>query len=112
MRARSSVRARAPGMVPQAAGRLGAIRGEPAEEVPGYLSLLVRVRRLAGALGGAEERVRVLDRPGRAHLPGRQPAYEAVRVLGMADRRGPPRAPRSDLPCRSAIPRTRTASYA
>ena len=30
----------------------------------------------------------VLDRRGRAHLPRRQPAHQAVRVLGVGDRRG------------------------
>ena len=38
------------------------------------------------AVGRAARRGRVLGRPRRAGLPGRQPAHEAVRVLGVADR--------------------------
>ena len=34
------------------------------------------------------ERRALLDRAGRAHLPRRQPAHEAVPLLGVADRRG------------------------
>ncbi len=33
-----------------------------------------------------QERRRLLDRAGRAHLPRRQSAHQALRVLGMADR--------------------------
>ena len=33
-----------------------------------------------------------LGRPRRARLPRRQPAHQAARVLGVADRRGPRRA--------------------
>ena len=39
-------------------------------------------RGLARALGGAEERRRLLGRRGRAHLPGGQPAHQAVRRSG------------------------------
>ena len=41
---------------------------------------------------------------GRAHLPRRQPAHQAVRVLGVADRRGQARAPGRDLPGRGVHP--------
>ena len=34
---------------------------------------------------------------GRAHLPRRQPAHQAVRVLGVADRRGQARASRTSI---------------
>ena len=47
---------------------------------------------------------RPLDRPRRAHLPGRQPAHQAVRVLGVADRRRAGRAPRRALPGRGVHP--------
>ena len=43
----------------------------------------------AGAVGRAARRRPVLDRPRRARVPGRQPAHQAVRVLGVAHRRGP-----------------------
>ena len=47
-------------------------------------------------MGGAPRRRRVLDRPGRDRVPRRQPPHQAVRVLGVADRPGPPpRTPRS-----------------
>ena len=39
-------------------------------------------------------RLHVLDRPGRAHFPRRQSAHQAVRVLGVGDRRGEARASR------------------
>ncbi len=46
------------------------------------------------------ERVRVLDRRRRAHLPRRQSAHQAVRVLGVGDRADQARAPGRDLPRR------------
>ncbi len=62
VRARSSVREGASGVVPLAPRRHRAVRREPAEEIPGHLSVRLRERRLAGAVGGAAARVRVLDR--------------------------------------------------
>ena len=41
------------------------------------------------AVGGVQGHPRPLDRPRRAHLPRRQPAHQAVGVLGVADPRGP-----------------------
>ena len=97
--ARRTIRTwRAPGVVPQAAGRHRPVRREPAEEVPGHLSVQLRIRGLAGAVARARERVRVLDRRGRAHIPRRQPAHQAVPVLGMGDRRDQARASGRDLP--------------
>ena len=55
-------------------------------------------------LAGAARRRALLDRPGRLDLPRRQPAHQAVRVLGVADRRGDPRPPRDDLPGRGVHP--------
>ena len=63
------------------------VRREPAQEVPGHLSL-----RLRDALTGAElwkELPSVIDfwvGAGRAHLPRRQSAHQAVRLLGMVHR--------------------------
>ena len=45
-----------------------------------------------------------LDRPRRADLPGRQPAHQAGRVLGVADRRGPADRPRRAVPGRGVHP--------
>ena len=45
-----------------------------------------------------------LDGPRRADLPGRQPAHQAGRVLGVAARRGPPDRPRRALPGRGVHP--------
>ena len=52
------------------------------------------------AVDGAARRGAALGRPRCAHLPGRQPAHQAVRVLGMADRRGARRSPRRGVPRR------------
>ena len=56
MFAGSSVGARAPGMVPPPAGRHDQVRRESAEEISGHLSARLRVRGLAGAVGGAVRR--------------------------------------------------------
>ena len=44
---------------------------------------------------------------GVKHLPRRQPAHQALPVLGMGDRRGPGEAPRRDLPRRGLHPARR-----
>ena len=63
VRARPSVRERASGVVPLAARRHDPVRREPAEEVPGHLSVRLRVARTGAALWDElRERVRVLDR--------------------------------------------------
>ena len=56
---------------------------------------------------GCSDVVAVLDRPRRADLPRRQPAHQAVRVLGVADRRGAAGASRtsSSSPRRSRGPK-------
>ena len=59
---RSPVRAGASGVVLEAPRRHDPVRGESAEEVPGHLPVLLRDAGLARALGGAEERGRLLDR--------------------------------------------------
>ena len=53
VRARPSVRDAASGVVPAAARRQRPVRRESAEEIPGHLSVRLRVRRLARAVGGA-----------------------------------------------------------
>ncbi len=53
-----------------------------------------------GAVGRAARGRPVLGRPRCAYLPRRQPAHQAVPVLGLADRRGAARASRRDLPRR------------
>ena len=74
-------------MVPAPAGRHDQVRREPAEEVSGHLPDQLRVGRLASAVGRAEARHRVLDRPRRDDLPRRQPAHQAVPLLGVGARR-------------------------
>ena len=89
-------------MVPAAPRRDDPVRGEPAEEVPGHLPVRLRdPTDWQRALAELRERVPVLDRPGRADLPGRQPAHQAVRVLGVGDRRDQARS----TPTRSSWPR-------
>ena len=87
------------------------VRREPAQEVPGHLSLRFRVRRLARPVGGAQERRPVLDRPRRQDLPRRQPAHQAVPLLGVADRA----RCRARIPTPSSCPRPspgrRSCSY-
>ena len=68
-------------------GRDHPLRREPAQEVPGHLSARLRDRRTGRRCGRSYERRRLLDRAGRAHVPRRQPPHQAVRVLGVADRR-------------------------
>ena len=98
--ARPSVRDGAPGVVPAPTGRDDPVRREPAEEIPGHLPVRLRDRRLAGAVGRAPRCLPVLARPGHPDLSGRQPAHQALRVLGMADRRRQARLPGDDLPRR------------
>ena len=85
--ARPPVAEGAPRVVPPPAGRDAQVRREPAQALPGHLQRQLRLRGLAGALGGAARRRPLLDRPRRAGLPRRQPAHEAGAVLGVADRR-------------------------
>ena len=100
MLARSSVRQRASGVVPAASGRHAAVRRESAEEVRGHLSVRLRERGLARPVARGQSDIRLLDRAGRAHLPGRQSAHQAVRAVGMADRRDQAGASGRDLPGR------------
>ena len=62
--ARSSVGEGASRMVPPPAGRQRAVRREPAQEIPGHLSLRLRVAGMAGALGCPRGGLPLLDRSG------------------------------------------------
>ena len=62
------------------------LRREPAEEVPGHLPAQLRQRPRRGLRRGAPGHPGVA-RPRRAHLPRRQPAHQAGRLLAVADRR-------------------------
>ena len=78
---------RAPGLVPPAAGRLDQVRREPAQEIPGHRQPRLRPAGLARRCGRRCCGVVLFwVAAGRAHLPRRQPAHQAGRVLGMADR--------------------------
>ena len=62
----------------------------PPEEVPGHPPdrvLAGRRGRPRRAVGGVPRRPRALDRPRRPHVPRRQPAHQAARVLGVGDPR-------------------------
>ena len=94
----------APAMVQTSARRQRAIRRESSEEIPGHLSVRFRKQRLARLLGRTEKRHRLLDRPRRQDISRRQPAHQAVRLLGMADRRDQTRSSRCHFPGRSLYP--------
>ncbi len=99
--ARSPLRDIASGVVSLAAGWDRAVRREPAEEIRRHPAAELRDAAMEGALGGAARRGPLLDRPGRADLSRGQPAHQAVRVLGVADRRGAPPPPRCAVSGRS-----------
>ena len=68
--------------------RLDPIRREPAEEIPGHRQPRFLLRRSRGAMAALRDIVLFWVERGRAHLPRRQSAHQAVAVLGMADPRG------------------------
>ncbi len=68
--------------------------------VPGHLQRQLRHRGLARALERAPRRRAALGRSGRHGVPRRQPAHEADRLLGVADRRGAGGPSRDGLPGR------------
>ena len=105
--ARSSLAQAASGMVQAAARRLDPICRKPAEEIRGHRQSGFLLRRPRRALGGAARRRAVLGRAGRAHLPRRQSAHQAVRVLGMAHPRGPVGRSRRRSSCRKRSPARR-----
>ena len=76
---------RAPGVVHHPGRRLDRLRREPAEEVPGHLPAQLR-QRPRGPLRRVPAGRAALDLARRAHLPRRQPAHQAGRLLAVADR--------------------------
>ena len=88
----SPLRSRASGVVSPSSRRNDQVRREPAQEVPGHLSVRLRDAKRGRRCG--EELKSIVQfwiGTGRSDLPRRQPAYQAVPVLGMADpaRSGP-----------------------
>ena len=79
------------------------LRREPAEEVPGHLPDELRQRPGRDLPRGAAGR-QALDVARRPGLPGRQPAHQAGRVLGVAAQGDPAHRPRRDLPVRGVHP--------
>ena len=63
--------------------------------------------RSRGAVGGVQGDPRLLDRARREDLPRRQPAHQAVRVLGVDHPRRAGRPPRRRLPRRGVHPARR-----
>ena len=100
---------RAPRVVPPPARRHDPVRREPAEEVPGHLPARLRERRLARRCGRrCSTSFAFWIDAGRPRLPGRQPAHQAVPVLGVAastEVHAPPSRRRSSSPRRSPGPR-------
>src|SRR5437773_1476151 len=85
-------------MVPAPARRHHPVRREPAQEVRGHRAVRLRDRVVARAVGRAPVSRRVLGGAGREDPAYRQPAHQAVPVLGLAHRRGQAQAPRGHLP--------------
>ena len=87
VRARPPLREGAPGVVPPAARRHACSTPRTRRRSTRTSTRSTSRREdWRGAVGRAQERVRPLDRAGRDDLPRRQPAHQAVRVLGMGDR--------------------------
>ena len=97
---------RAPGLVRLAAGRHDPLCREPAEEVRGHRQRRFlrhgRGARLCGSRCATWSLFWV--GAGRAAVPRRQPAHQAVPVLGMADRRRARALSGRDLPRRGLHP--------
>ncbi len=72
-------------LVQAATRRLDQICRESAEEISGHPQSGFLLRRPCRALDRVSRCRPVLGRPGRAHLPRRQPAHQTVRILAMAD---------------------------
>src|ERR1043165_3766641 len=85
-------------MVPYQTGRHSAVRGESAEEISGHRSFGFRDRSVAGTVGRIETRHGLLDRARGSDFPCGQSAHEALRILGMAHRRGESYAPGRHFP--------------
>ena len=95
---------RAPGVVQPPRRRQHPLRGEPPQALPGHLPARLRQRGSRRPLARAARRAALLDRARRPGVPGRQSAHQTVRLLGVADRRRPSRAPRRRVPGRGLHP--------
>ena len=91
-------------MVRLAARRHDQVRREPAEEVRGHRQLPLLPRGDPRHLVRDARDVPALVRARREAVPRRQPAHQAVPVLGVGDRRGAGAAPGRDLPRRGLHP--------
>ena len=95
---RPPVAHRAPRVVPAAPRRHAQVRREPAQALPGHLQLQLGHRRVAVPVERLARRVPALGGLRHQVLPGRQPAHQAVRVLGVDHQGGPQGRPRRGLP--------------
>ena len=98
-----------PGVVPAAPRRHAQVRREPAQALPGHLQLQLGHAGLARAVAGVARRRHPLGRRRHQVLPRRQPAHQAVPVLGVADQGGPRARPQRGLPRRGVHPPRRHA---
>ena len=98
--ARPSVAEGAPGVVQPPARRHAEVRREPAEAYQDIYNVNFDSEDWKGLWEALRDVVLDVGEPRRHGLPRRQSAHEARGVLGVADRRGAPRASRGDLPRR------------
>jgi starch synthase (maltosyl-transferring) len=87
--ARPPLGSRAPRVVRVPARRHAQVCRESAQEVSGHRQLQLVRTAPPSALECLAGRRDLLDRTRRTHVPGRQPAHQTVRILGMDDRRRP-----------------------
>src|SRR5215472_8378212 len=80
------------------------IRREPTQEIRRHCQCGFRQPGPRRVVGRVARHDTVLDRRGRAHLSRRQPAHQALAVLGVADPRGKSALPGGDLPVRGVYP--------
>ena len=85
---RPSVAQRASRVVSPSARRHAQVRREPAQALPGHLQRQLGLPGLAQAVERAAGDRADVGRLRRQGVPGRQPAHQAVPVLGVADRAG------------------------
>ncbi len=93
-----------PGVVPPPPRRDAQVRREPAQALPGHLQRQLGVARLAGPVACPARRDAAVGGVRGEGVPRRQPAHQAVRVLALADRRGPRARPRGGVPGRGVHP--------
>ncbi len=93
-----------PEVVLGAARRFDRLRGEPTEAIPGHSSRSTSTRRTGAASGAPSPMSSGSGTARRARFPRRQPAHQAVRVLGVADRRAQGAGPGDRVPRRGLRP--------